>query len=352
MNIIEYVVAHSFARPMIFPGSVKLLQSAMFQPLTTGRAMLIEKNGHRAKLLTQDQIEIDTMFLDRRNTEGNGRTLVINSEGNAGYYEVGCMVTPRNAGFSVLGWNHPGFAGSTGIPSPQTEHGAIEAVVMYAVTKLGFTLDNIILFAWSIGGYSTSYAAMTFPDIKAVIIDATFDDVMPLAEAKMPGAISGIVAGVIENYFPLNVAQNLVRYPGPIKLVRRLQDEIIATQAYNPATNRGNFLLIQLLTYRYPHVMTEKGLQAVKIFLSAQDTFSQVRVKTSMDYDEGFCEATVRSYTDGQWPTFPSEMGLEWAAEIRRQVAVFLAIKYMSHFDATHCTPLPSSYFQLPWNHE
>ena len=34
-----------------------------------------------------------------------------------------------------------------------------------------------------------------------------------------------------------------------------------------------------------------------------------VRVKTSMDYDEGFCEATVRSYTDGQWPTFPSEMG-------------------------------------------
>ena len=38
-----------------------------------------------------------------------------------------------------------------GIPSPQTEHGAIEAVVMYAVTKLGFTLDNIILFAWSIG---------------------------------------------------------------------------------------------------------------------------------------------------------------------------------------------------------
>lgn len=39
--------------------------------------------------------------------------LVICSEGNAGFYEVGLMVTPLEAGYSVLGWNHPGFGGST-----------------------------------------------------------------------------------------------------------------------------------------------------------------------------------------------------------------------------------------------
>ena len=38
---------------------------------------------------------------------------VICCEGNSGFYEVGCMVTPMEAGYSVLGWNHPGFAGST-----------------------------------------------------------------------------------------------------------------------------------------------------------------------------------------------------------------------------------------------
>ena len=38
---------------------------------------------------------------------------VICSEGNSGFYEVGCMVTPLDAGYSVLGWNHPGFWGST-----------------------------------------------------------------------------------------------------------------------------------------------------------------------------------------------------------------------------------------------
>jgi hypothetical protein len=38
---------------------------------------------------------------------------VICSEGNAGFYEIGIMVTPLEAGYSVLGWNHPGFGGST-----------------------------------------------------------------------------------------------------------------------------------------------------------------------------------------------------------------------------------------------
>jgi hypothetical protein len=38
---------------------------------------------------------------------------VICCEGNAGFYEVGCMCTPLDAGYSVLGWNHPGFWGST-----------------------------------------------------------------------------------------------------------------------------------------------------------------------------------------------------------------------------------------------
>lgn len=47
----------------------------------------------------------------RSTTEGN--TLVICCEGNAGFYEVGIVNTPLMAGYSVLGWNIPGFASST-----------------------------------------------------------------------------------------------------------------------------------------------------------------------------------------------------------------------------------------------
>lgn len=56
----------------------------------------------------------------------------------------------------------------------------------FALDKLGFKQENIIVFAWSIGGYSGSYAAMQYADIKGLILDATFDDVVDLATAKLP----------------------------------------------------------------------------------------------------------------------------------------------------------------------
>lgn len=46
-------------------------------------------------------------------SETNGNVLVICCEGNAGFYEVGMIGTPLEAGYSVLGWNHPGFGGSS-----------------------------------------------------------------------------------------------------------------------------------------------------------------------------------------------------------------------------------------------
>jgi hypothetical protein len=45
--------------------------------------------------------------------------LVITCEGNAGFYEMGMLNVPLDAGYSVVGWNHPGFWGSTGSPLPE-----------------------------------------------------------------------------------------------------------------------------------------------------------------------------------------------------------------------------------------
>lgn len=41
--------------------------------------------------------------------------------------------------------------------------------MQFALEVLGFKPENIILFGWSIGGFSTSYAAMNYPDVKAVV---------------------------------------------------------------------------------------------------------------------------------------------------------------------------------------
>lgn len=83
---------------------------ALFQ----GRAQLVETyDGQRTKLKTAESNFLDTMFVDNRKSSNKGRILVVCCEGNSGFYEIGIMATPIKAGYSALGWNHPGFAGST-----------------------------------------------------------------------------------------------------------------------------------------------------------------------------------------------------------------------------------------------
>jgi hypothetical protein len=114
--LLGYACVNVFGRRLMFPGSLQLLRHMMERPLLDGRANLIVQ--HRAKrylLRTADGNNIDTMFVDRRqsNNPDYGRTLIITCEGNAGFYELGCTTTPIEQGYSVLGWNRPGFAESS-----------------------------------------------------------------------------------------------------------------------------------------------------------------------------------------------------------------------------------------------
>ena len=119
---------------------------------------------------------------------------MITCEGNAGYYEIGAPGTPLDAGYSVLGWNHPGFAGSSvyiymivyffctsfsrhitivyilqGQPFPDNERNAIDVVMQYAIHKLGFDPQQIVLYSWSIGGYAAAHAGVLYPDLKYIV---------------------------------------------------------------------------------------------------------------------------------------------------------------------------------------
>ncbi|CDQ81052.1 unnamed protein product [Oncorhynchus mykiss] len=210
-HIVSFLIAHSFGRRMLYPGSVFLLQRAMRPMLQQGQARLIEEcEGQRNKLVACDGNEIDTMFVDRRRDEGqHGQTLVICCEGNAGFYEVGCMNTPLEGGYSVLGWNHPGFAGSTGVPFPQNEANAMDVVIQFAVHKLGFQLSEIVVYAWSIGGFTASWAVMSYPEIQALVLDASFDDLLPLALKVMPDSWRPLVTHTVRQYMNLNSADQL-----------------------------------------------------------------------------------------------------------------------------------------------
>uniref|UniRef100_A0A8J9E6A6 Phosphatidylserine lipase ABHD16A n=1 Tax=Pongo abelii TaxID=9601 RepID=A0A8J9E6A6_PONAB len=352
-QITSYLVAHTLGRRMLYPGSVYLLQKALMPVLLQGQARLVEEcNGRRAKLLACDGNEIDTMFVDRRGTaEPQGQKLVICCEGNAGFYEVGCVSTPLEAGYSVLGWNHPGFAGSTGVPFPQNEANAMDVVVQFAIHRLGFQPQDIIIYAWSIGGFTATWAAMSYPDVSAVILDASFDDLVPLALKVMPDSWRGLVTRTVRQHLNLNNAEQLCRYQGPVLLIRRTKDEIITTTVPEDImSNRGNDLLLKLLQHRYPRVMAEEGLRVVRQWLEASSQLEEASIYSQWEVEEDWCLSVLRSYQAEHGPDFPWSVGEDMSADGRRQLALFLARKHLHNFEATHCTPLPAQNFQMPWH--
>ncbi|XP_052002876.1 phosphatidylserine lipase ABHD16A-like [Xyrauchen texanus] len=351
-HILSYLIAHSFGRRILYPGSVGLLQRAMRPMLQQGQARLVEEyEGQRNKLMACDGNEIDTMFVDRRRVGGTaGQTLVICCEGNAGFYEVGCMNTPLEGGYSVLGWNHPGFGGSTGVPFPQNEANAMDVVIQFAVHKLGFQFSDIIVYAWSIGGFTASWAVMSYPEIRALVLDASFDDLLPLALKVMPESWRHLVTHTVRQYMNLNNAEQLCKYQGPVLLIRRTKDEIITTTGPEDImSNRGNDLLLKLLQYRYPQVMTDDAIRAVRQWLSAGTQIEEESVYTGYEVDDDWCLSVLQSYQTDRETPFPWSVGEDMTPEGRRQIALFLARKYMRNFETTHCTPLPISEFQSPW---
>ncbi|KAF3839277.1 hypothetical protein F7725_017994 [Dissostichus mawsoni] len=295
----RFLIVHSFGR-MLYPGSVGLLQKAMRPMLQQGQARLIEEfDGQRNKLVACDGNEIDTMFVDRRREGGQkGQTLVICCEGNAGFYEVGCMNTPLE------------------VPFPQNEANAMDVVIQYAVHRLGFQLSDIVVYAWSIGGFTV----MSYPEIQSVVLDASFDDLLPLALKVMPDSWKPLVQHAVRQYMNLNNADQLLKYQGPVLLIRRTRDEIITTTGPEDVmSNRGNDLLLKLLQF------------------------------SGYEVDDDWCVSVLQSYQAEGDVLFPWSVGEDMTMEGRRQLALFLARKYMRNFETTHCTPLPASEFHSPW---
>lgn len=55
------------------------------------------------------------------------------------------------------------------MPYPDQELNAMDVIMQFALRKLGFNIENIVIYAWSIGGFSATWAAMNYPDIKGLV---------------------------------------------------------------------------------------------------------------------------------------------------------------------------------------
>ncbi|XP_033009680.1 protein ABHD16B-like [Lacerta agilis] len=360
----SYIMAHSLGRWLLYPGSVFLLNQALLPVLAKGQARLLrDYNGKRAKLVARDGNKIDTMFVDRRDKlkgqgEQRGNQLVVCCEGNVSFYQWGCLFTPLRTGYSVLGWNHPGFAGSTGQPYPENDANAVDVVIRYATSRLGFKIQDIIVYGWSLGGYTATWAAMTYPSLGALVLDATFDDLLPLALNIMPKSWKKLVVRTVKEHFNLNVGEQLCRYQGPVLLIRRTKDEVITTcpfgledQITNLRCNRANELLLQLLKHRYPEIMSQDGLEAVQVWLRAANPKQEESVYKRYRINDEWCVKELQKYKDSleDGSPFPWRVGKHLTRRGKQLMAVFLAKKHMRNVDATHWSLLKPDDFQMPW---
>ncbi|TGZ59818.1 hypothetical protein CRM22_008859 [Opisthorchis felineus] len=277
--------------------STKLLPSACVQQIVRGS----QKTQHgiqRIGLATREGEFVEGFYTDRRTSSplpggSNGNYLIVCCEGNGGYPEIGIPLVPLELGYSVLAWNHPGFGSSTGMPFPKQECNAMEAVLLFAIRHLKFKWNEIYLYGWSIGGYTASWAAMNYPSLGGLILDATFDDLDELARRTVPNCLYPLVLATVKQTLDLNNSAQLIAYNGPVRIIRRSDDEIISTsEPPTRASNRANVLLIKLLKHRFPNLMTveNEALLTHYLTLSAEEQVMQYKMYTretvvaSIDY--------------------------------------------------------------------
>lgn len=350
IQILITLFMKTIGRRLIYPGSLGFLQAIMYPAIAAGRSKLIKEHGGiRLKLKSYDGNAIDTMFIDRRGATPNGDYLVIGCEGNGGFYELGTILTPLGSGYSVLGWNHPGFGGSTGIPYPDQDVAAVDTVVKFAMDKLSFAPSQIVLYGWSIGGFTATWAGMRHPNIHGLVIDASFDHILPLAKNILPGFMSPIVEMAIKQHFDLNNSRHLANFKGPVLLIKRSQDEVITTDPYNPATNRANNLLIDLLKQRFPVLIDYRAIEVLKEFLRG-NTRHQDGVLRKYSVNNNSCLKILLDYLHTHPISYPINIGDDLDNTTRDQLVLFLASKHIIDYDSVHCAPLPARYFHRPWN--
>ena len=67
MDCLAWLMTHSFGISLVYPGSTSLMGLVLERPLLDGRTKLVmDHSGERSKIVTWDNNEIDTMFVDMR----------------------------------------------------------------------------------------------------------------------------------------------------------------------------------------------------------------------------------------------------------------------------------------------
>merc|ERR1712107_155963 len=143
--------------------------------------------------------------------------------------------------------------------------------------------------------------------------------------------MSGIVSHAVNHYIDLDVAGHLVKYAGPVTIIRRLRDEMITTRMLELETNRANDLLLRLLESRYPKLCNLETKASLLAVLSQPLLSVEVDLKSQ--------EIQLTKYLRETQGESPCLIGEDFIDDERTLMLLYLARLYMKDVDAVHCTP-------------
>ena len=66
--------------------------------------------------------------------------------------------------------------------------------------------------------------------------------------------------------------------------------------------------------------------------------------------DDELCYSLLLSYISDNTKQLPLELGDNLSNKQRDLMADYLIKKHLLDYKSTHCTPLPTDYFRMPWS--
>lgn len=77
--------------------------------------------------------------------------------------------------------------------------------------------------------------------------------------------------------------------------------------------------------------------------------FCNIAAKESTSNDE-LLYSLLLSYVSENSKQYPLDIGEEYTSERCNQMADYLVRKHLIDYKSTHCTPLPTEHFRIPWD--
>jgi len=265
-RIASKLMVNGFGLFLAYPGASQTFKKA-YEPVIYSelqrKIKMLNMNNFIIKV--SPGISLHAQYYTVRNGLKSQKLLIYFS-GNGELMEVSSRPYELiGTGNDVLLFNRPGFGVSSGKPWPENEVNSVLAVMEFAQKYLKYNVADIIIYGWSIGGFSVSVAMNHFPNVYGMVIDGSFDEIARLTYLMFPEKLYSTIDCAFDLYMPIKTIPYLTP-PGVLAknfvVVIRIEDEVMSTNFENGVpqlhSSRSVHLALKLLMIAYKDQIKSK----------------------------------------------------------------------------------------------